>query len=135
MLKLLIKQDLEAICIANIYTNIIEPRLSEIIEWHSNGVSDRQIAENLGISYTTFKKYKKEKSDLSTALKKSGSDRIKVVENAMFKAAVGGNVTAQIFLLANWDPKKYKNNPQQYEIAMQKLKVLQDKDKKGKRRL
>lgn len=48
----------------------------------------------------------------------------------MFKAAVAGNVTAQIFLLANWNPEKYKNNPQQYEIAKQKLKILEDKAKK-----
>lgn len=48
----------------------------------------------------------------------------------MFKAAAGGNVTAGIFLLANWDPEKYKNNPQQYAIAMRKLKIFEDKAKK-----
>lgn len=115
---------------ANIYFDIIEPNLSQIIEWHSNGVSERQIAKNLGIGYTSFKKYKKEKATFAAALKKSAGDRIKVVEDAMFKAATGGNVTACIFLLANWDPERYKNNPQQYEIAMQKLKFLKEKAEK-----
>ena len=130
--KLLLLRDLEAIIMANIYFDIIEPNLSQIIEWHSNGVSERQIAKNLGIGYTTFKKYKKEKAAFAAALKKSASDRIKVVEDAMFKAAAAGNVTAGIFLLANWDKEKYKNNPQQYEIAMQRLKLLQDKAKEDK---
>ncbi len=112
---------------ANIYFDIIEPNLSQIIEWHSNGVSERQIAKNLGIGYTS---YKKEKATFAAALKKSAGDRIKVVEDAVFKAAAAGNVTACIFLLANWDPERYKNNPQQYDIAMQKLKLLEKKAEK-----
>ena len=41
----------------SIYETYIEPRLDEIKQWSSIGVTDKKMAEYLGISEPTFIKY------------------------------------------------------------------------------
>lgn len=70
------------------FTNV-EPRFKDIEAWAEKGLSDRQIAENLGIAYSTFREYKKKFPALSALLKKGKDCAIKQVENALFKKAIG----------------------------------------------
>lgn len=41
------------------YETHVRNRLSEIEAWAKAGVSDKQIAKNLGIAYSTFRQYVK----------------------------------------------------------------------------
>lgn len=77
--------------------------------WARDGLSDEQIAKNLSISLSTFYKWKKEFSEFSESLKRSKEIADYEVENALFKKAKMGDVTAQIFWLKNRRPDKWRD--------------------------
>ena len=51
------------------YETQIKPRFSDISDWLKSGATDKQIAFNLGIAYSTFNKYKSEKTEFAEFLK------------------------------------------------------------------
>lgn len=57
--------------------------------WARDGLTDEQIAHNLGISRSTLAEWKKRFSDISDALKKGKEVVDYEVENALLKRAVG----------------------------------------------
>ncbi|CEN29818.1 MAG: helix-turn-helix transcriptional regulator [Paraclostridium sordellii] len=71
------------------YFTHVEPKLEEVRKWAKDGLSDKQIATNLGIAYSTFREYKKKFSALSAPLKEGKACAVKQVENALFKKALG----------------------------------------------
>ena len=105
--------------------------------WARDGLTDEQIAKNIGISRSTLNVWKDRYSDISDALKR-GKDVIdRQVENALLRRALGyvyeevkekfeGNImtertvtkkelipdtTAQIFWLKNRKPDKWRDKP------------------------
>lgn len=87
----------------------VKDKLILVEGWARDGLTDVQIAENLGISKTTFYKFKSEHSELSELLKKGKEVVDYEVENALLKNALEGNTTAQIFWLKNRKPKQWKD--------------------------
>lgn len=71
------------------YETHVEPKLEAIATWARNGLSEEQIAENLGVAYSTFREYKRKYSALSAVLKNSKDVANAHVENALFLAATG----------------------------------------------
>lgn len=71
------------------YYTHVAPRLIEIEGWARDGLIDEQIAKNLGVAYSTFRKYRDEHSALSAALKKGKEVVDREVENALLKRALG----------------------------------------------
>lgn len=71
------------------YFTHVEPKLDMVLKWAKNGLSDKQIAVNLGIAYSTFREYKAKYPALSAPLKKGKENANKQVENALFKRALG----------------------------------------------
>ncbi|RXM79238.1 transposase [Clostridium tetani] len=71
------------------YETHVKDKLILVEGWARNGLTDEQIAKNLGIGLTTFYKYKKEHSELSEALKKGKEVIDFEVENALLKRALG----------------------------------------------
>lgn len=69
--------------------------------WARSGLTDEQIAHNMGIGKTTFYDWKQKNPNFANALKKTKEVVDFEVENALFKNAMNGNVTAQIFWLKN----------------------------------
>lgn len=67
----------------------IKEKLETIELWASMGLSNNQIAFNLGISKDTFYRYKNQHSDLSDCLKRGKSIADFKVENALYKKATG----------------------------------------------
>jgi hypothetical protein len=102
---------------------LTEEGLIKINGWAKDGLIDEQIATNIGVSYSTFRDWKKKFPALSAALKEGKEVVDRQVENALFKSAVGfiyeeetvtnagdvvlvkkyskPNTTAQIFWLKN----------------------------------
>ena len=102
---------------------LTEEGLIQIEGWARDGLIDEQIAQNMGISYSTFKDWKKKFSDFSAVLKRGKEVVDRQVENALLKTAIGyvyeeetvtnagdvvvvkkyskPNTTAQIFWLKN----------------------------------
>ena len=102
------------------YETEVEPRFLEIEAWKRDGLTDEQIAKNLGIAYSTFREYKNKYSAFSAVLKKGKEVADIEVENALFKRAIGykykevikempGDVGAQIFWLKNRKSSKWKD--------------------------
>lgn len=87
----------------------IKEKLILVEGWARDGLTDEQIANNLGISTSTFYEYKKNYSEFSEALKKGKEIVDFEVENALLKNALSGNITAQIYWLNNRKPKQWRN--------------------------
>lgn len=105
--------------------------------WARDGLTDEQIAHNMGISARTLYEWKDKFPQISQTLKKGKEVVDFIVENALFKNAIGydveeyeekidnkgrvvptkkirhipGNVTAQIYWLKNRRPDKWRDKP------------------------
>ena len=77
--------------------------------WARDGLTDEQIAHNIGISRSTLSEWKNKYPDFSDALKRSKEVADYEVENALFKKAKMGDVTDQIFWLKNRRPEKWRD--------------------------
>lgn len=91
--------------------------------WCLDGLIDKQIYKNMGISRTTFYKWKSENSEFADLLKRGKEIANREVENALFKSATGfigpddkyypPNTTAQIFWLKNRKKDDWKDKREQ----------------------
>lgn len=66
--------------------------LGKIEEWARNGLTDEQMAGNMGISCSTFYEWKNRFPEISEALKKGKAVADLEVENALFRRACGYKV-------------------------------------------
>lgn len=67
-------------------------KLTLLEAWARDGLTDEQIANNIGISRSTLFEWRKKNQDISNALKK-GKEVVDIeVENALYKKALGYNV-------------------------------------------
>lgn len=77
--------------------------------WARDGLTDEQMAHNIGISCSTLYDWKNKHSEFSEVLKRSKEVADYEVENALFVKATSGDVTAQIFWLKNRKPDKWRD--------------------------
>ncbi|MFZ7648302.1 helix-turn-helix domain-containing protein [Staphylococcus saprophyticus] len=113
----------------------IKDKLGLVEGWKRDGLTDVQIAENLGVSKNSIIKWKKEKKDFSDAIKKGKEVSDYELENALHKRATGyyykeetvtnkgdvvqiekyehANPTSLIFALKNRLPAKYRDKVEQ----------------------
>lgn len=92
------------------YEKWLEPEnLLRIEGWARDGLTDEDIAANMGISRSTLNDWKNKHSDISDALKKGKEVVDRQVENALLKEALDGNITAIIYWLNNRKPDKWRN--------------------------
>jgi hypothetical protein len=94
---------------------LLPENLLRIQGWAMDGLTDAQIAENIGISTVTIWEWKKKYSNFANALKVSKDVADRQIENALFKAAKDGNITAQIFWLKNRKPDKWREQRREQE--------------------
>lgn len=140
------------------YEEWLEPDgLLRLEAWARDGLTDEQIANNMGISRVTLYEYKNKYPNISNALKR-GKEVIDIeVENALYKRAVGytcvekkveesekdgkkiittikeipPDVTAQIFWLKNRKPKDWRDK-QDMNIEVKSLpKITLSKSGEG----
>lgn len=80
------------------------PENLELVEgWARDGLSDAQIAENIGINVSTIYDWKKQHPEFLDAFKK-GKQVVNVeLENALFKKAVGAKTTTTTYRVAKVD--------------------------------
>ena len=68
----------------------VQPRLEEIEAWARDGVCDKDIAQNLGVAYSTFRDYRDKHPALAAALARSKDyvDKV-IVVNAYLRRITG----------------------------------------------
>lgn len=91
---------------------ITEEGLTLLNGWARDGLTNEEIADNCGISRETLNQWKHKFSDISDALKGGKEVADYRVENALYEAALGGNVTAMIFWLKNRKPQNWREKPE-----------------------
>ena len=69
--------------------------------WARDGLTNQQIAHNMGITAKTLYVWKKKSGDICDALKRTKEVVDREVENALYKKALSGDTTAMIFWLKN----------------------------------
>lgn len=92
------------------YDDFIDRKGLVLVEgWARDGLTDLQIAKNIGVAMSTFCDWKNKHPEFSEALKRSKEVADYEVESALFKKAKMGDVTAQIFWLKNRKPKQWRD--------------------------
>lgn len=93
--------------------------------WARDGLTEEQIAHNIGIARKTLVEWKKQHSELCNALKRGKEVVDYEVENALYKRAKAGDVTACIFWLKNRRPDKWRDKPVALdEVGQEKLNEM-----------
>lgn len=90
--------------------------MTRLQAWARDGLTDDQIARNIGINRSTLSDWKKRFSDISTALKK-GKEVVDIeVENALHKRATGYKTVETI--------KEMVKNPESGELELKTMKQV-----------
>lgn len=132
----------------NKYYTHVEPYLPQIMEM-CRTMTEQQIAEQLGVGYSTFMEYKKQFPELTEILKKGRQNLVAELRSALIKKAKGydytetettteyGEVTKVVekyksfgpdvaainLLLKNYDKDNWANDPQTLELRKKELEL------------
>lgn len=91
---------------------LTEDGLTLLEGWARDGLTDEQIAHNIGITAKTLYEWKNKHGKICEALKKGKEVVDYQVENALLNKALDGDTTAQIFWLKNRRPDKWRDRPE-----------------------
>lgn len=80
--------------------------------WARDGLSNKQIAKNIGINEGTFYEWQKAHPKFKEAVKKGKEVIDREVENALFNRAIEGDATSMIFWLKNRKPQEWNDRRQ-----------------------
>ena len=127
---------------------LTEEGLLLIEGWARDGLTNEQIAENIGITAKTLYEWQNKYSEFREALKRGKEVVDRMVENALLKAALGyeyeeevidnkgrkhtvrkyekPNTTALIFWLKNRKPKEWRDKQEQQVDVNQKVVFVDD---------
>jgi len=98
------------------YLERIKPRFKEIADWKAKGLTERQIAANLGVSYSTFNKYKVLKKEFSDMLLQSAQPLVNELRGALVRKALGYTYT---------ETKTYKKTDAKGKVIMEYSESVQ----------
>lgn len=94
--------------------------------WKRNGLTDEQIAHNMGISPNTLAHWKQKHKQIRQALKVGREVANFIVERELFQKAISGNTTAMIFWLKNNWRDKYNDS----QLSPDELKLAKARSRK-----
>lgn len=94
---------------------ITEEGLAMAAGWARNGLSDEQIASNIGISRKTFYQWMKKYKPFQAAVRKNKEMADLAIENALYKSALGYCIEEEIKERV-WDPETHSYKLQQVKV-------------------
>lgn len=122
----------------------VHKKLAAVEGWKRDGLSDSQVAANLGVSHSSIKRWKREKPEFAEAISKGKEVSDYELENALHKRAIGfhyeedtvtnqgevvkvrkyepPNTAALIFALKNRVPHKYRDKVEQ-DIVQRNIEI------------
>jgi IS30 family transposase len=89
-----------------------EQDYENITKWSGLGLSEKQIADNLGVSLSSIARNKRNNDKFDTALKKGKAKALETITNALFEKAQSKDTTSMIFWLKNRDPDNWNDQVQ-----------------------
>ena len=75
----------------------------------AQGLSQKQIARSLGVSWNTLNRNRKRSKSFNEAFEQGVADGLDAVTNSLFEQALDGNTTASIFFLKNRDEARWRD--------------------------
>ena len=115
------------------YKKWLEPDNLVLLQgWKRNGLTDEQIAQNIGIRRETLYAWKKRFPNIHHALKRGREQSNYIIESKLFQTALSGNTTAMIFWLKNNWRDKYNDSelsPEERKLAVARMKKLEAETK------
>lgn len=138
------------------YETHVQPYLEEVSQMALN-MTEKQIAEELGVAPSSFRSYKKKHPELVDALKKGRRQLVMELKSTLIQKARGFTYTekkdvyeggvlvkTEVYtksalpdtgsihlLLKNLDPENWAENPQALELKRQELKLQELKLEQG----
>lgn len=116
------------------YKKWLEPDNLVLLQgWKRNGLTDEQIAQNIGIRRETLYTWKKRFPNINNALKRGREQSNYIIESKLFQTALSGNTTAMIFWLKNNWRDKYNDSelsPEERKLAVARIKKLEAETKR-----
>jgi len=97
--------------------------------WKRAGLTDVEIAKNIGIGVRTLYDWKRKSPQIMQVLKRGKEHANFMVESALYRKAIQGNVTAMIFYLKNNYRDKYTDDatdPNLRKVMIRKAKAEAD---------
>lgn len=94
---------------------LTEEGLALIEGWARDGLTDKQIAHNIGIAEQTLNVWKKQFSSFSESLKKGKEVVDRQVENALLKKALGFTYTERTAKVVDRDPEVVSTERREFE--------------------
>lgn len=111
------------------YKKWLEPdNLALLKGWKMKGLTDQEIAKNIGVAYQTLSVWRSKYSEINEVLKKGKEHANFQIENQLFQKAMDGNMTAIIFWLKNNYREKYSES----KLAYEEIELTQAKTRKEK---
>ena len=74
------------------YEMKVKPYLEQVKDMARNGLTQQQMAINLGVNFRTFQRYIENEQELRDAVNSGREYAVREIENALFKAALGEKV-------------------------------------------
>ena len=115
------------------YKKWLEPDNLVLLQgWKRNGLTDEQIAQNIGIRRETLYAWRKRFPNINNALKRGREQSNYIIESKLFQTALSGNTTAMIFWLKNNWRDKYNDSelsPEERKLAVARMKKLEAETK------
>lgn len=99
--------------------------------WVRDGLTMQQVADNIGINRSTLYDWARKDKTISNTLKRTKEVADYEVVNALYKNAIEGNVTAQIFWLKNRISDKWREKQEvshELNVPVDKVEIVDNED-------
>ena len=103
--------------------------LLQLWGWAIDGLTDADIANNMGIAEGTLYRWKVQFKEINEALKDSKDIADRAVENALYVKAVMGDNTAMIYWLKNRKYRTWRDRIENVLITEEPIKIQMDYSK------
>lgn len=77
----------------DVWTTVIKPNLENIKKWYVEGSLESDIIKNLGVSSSSYYKYKAEKKELTDIVYSARELQVENIKNSLYKKAIGFHET------------------------------------------